>query len=127
MLRSLAVAQENDYLEKSQCISEFEAVMVNNLLKLSGEHSVRLDQKLCYYCFNACSSSQPPVQSEISDVSQGEADKSYHDAEVDKDILNVRLVNLGCSQLNFLSSNERDKLVYGKRFVTANVTLIDGV
>ena len=89
--------------------------MVNNLLKLAGEHSVRPGQKLCYDCFNTCN--QPSVHSEISDVSQGEADKSYHDAEVDKDILNVGLVNLGCSPLNFRSINEKDKLVYGKRKV----------
>ena len=77
-------------------LSEFEADTFNNLLKLSGELSVKPGQKLCYDCFNACSSSQSLVHSKLSELSQGEVDKSYHDAEVDKDILNVGLVKLGC-------------------------------
>ena len=95
-------------------IIEFEADTFNNLLKLSGELSVKPGQKLCYDCFNACSSSQSSVLSELSELSQGEVDKSYHDAEVDKDILNAGLVKLVCSPLNSRKTNDKNKLEYGK-------------
>ena len=56
-------------------ISEFEADTFNNLFKLSGELSVKPGLKLCYDCFNACSSSQSSVHSELSEQSQDEVDK----------------------------------------------------
>ena len=52
--------------------------MVNNLLKLSGELSVKPGQNFCYNCFNACNSSQSSVHFEHSKQNRGDVDKSYH-------------------------------------------------